>query len=40
MNQDFLTPVKESVVAHLALQSNLCLGQIIRIHTEEEGFPD
>jgi len=40
MNQDFLTPVKESVVAHLALQSSFCLGRIIRIHTEEEGFPD
>tara|TARA_B110001454_G_scaffold39386_1_gene38790 strand:- start:161 stop:1321 length:1161 start_codon:yes stop_codon:yes gene_type:complete len=40
MNQDFLTPVKQSVVACLALQSSLCLGRIIRIHTEEEGVPD
>jgi arginase family enzyme len=40
MNKDFLIPVKESVVARLASQSNLCLGKIIRIHTEEEGFPD
>ena len=40
MNQEFLTPVKESVIAHLSLQSRLCFGQIIRIHTEEEGIPD
>ncbi|MCL7753714.1 formimidoylglutamase [Polaribacter sp. Z022] len=40
MNQDFLTPVKESVVAHLVLQSNLCLGKTFKIHTEQEGFPD
>jgi arginase family enzyme len=40
MNQEFLTPVKESVIAHLSLQSKLCFGQIIRIHTEEEGIPD
>ncbi|WP_158838875.1 formimidoylglutamase [Polaribacter sp. L3A8] len=40
MNQDFLTPVKDSVVAQLALQSPACLGKKIRIHTDEEGFPD
>ncbi|KGL58610.1 formimidoylglutamase [Polaribacter sp. Hel1_85] len=40
MNQDFLTPVKESVVAYLSLQSNLCLGKTFKIHTQEEGFPD
>lgn len=40
MNKDFLTPVKESVISHLALQPNLCLGQIIRIHTEQQGVPD
>ncbi|QNM84494.1 formimidoylglutamase [Polaribacter pectinis] len=40
MNQDFLIPVKESVVAHLVLQSDLCLGKKIRIHTENEGFPE
>lgn len=39
MNQDFLTPVKEQVVAYLELQSPLCLGNKIRIHTEQEGFP-
>ncbi|MEE9408093.1 MAG: formimidoylglutamase [Polaribacter sp.] len=40
MNLDFLTPVKESVAAHLVLQSDLCLGKKIRIHTTEEGFPE
>ena len=40
MNLDFLTPVKELVVAHLVLQSSLCLGKKIRIHTQEEGLPD
>jgi formiminoglutamase len=39
MNQDFLTPIKESVVAHLVPQSNLCLGEKIRLHTQQEGFP-
>jgi arginase family enzyme len=40
MNQDFLTPVTESVVAHLELQSELCLGNKITIYTEVDGFPD
>ena len=40
MNQDFLTPIKNSVVTHLELQSDLCLGKKITIHTEHEGFPD
>jgi arginase family enzyme len=40
MIQDFLTPVKESVVANLVLQPSLCLGKKIRIYTEQEGFPD
>ncbi len=40
MNQDFLAPIKESVVAHLVLQSDLCLGKKIRIYTQHEGFPD
>ena len=40
MNQDFLTPVKESVVTQLMLQSDLCLGKKIRIHTEKDGFPE
>lgn len=40
MNQDFLSPVKESVLAHLMVQSSLCLGNNIKIHSEQEGFPD
>lgn len=40
MNQDFLTPIKDSVVAHLVLQSSLCLGKKIRFHSSQEGFPD
>ena len=40
MNLDFLTPVKESVVAHLMLQPVLSLGKKITIHSEKEGFPD
>ena len=40
MNLDFLTPIKDSVVAHLVLQSNLCLGKTTRLHTLQEGFPD
>ena len=40
MNKDFLTPVKESVISHLAIQPSLCLGHTIRIHTEQEGVPD
>ena len=40
MNLDFLTPVKESVVAHLMLQPVLSLGKKITIYSEKEGFPD
>jgi len=40
MTQYFLSPVKETVLAHLESQSGLCLGKKIRIHSEEEGFPD
>ena len=40
MNPDFLTPVKESVVAHLVLQSNLSLGKKVQIHSKQDGFPD
>jgi formiminoglutamase len=40
MNQDFLTPVEEVVLAHLALQTSLCLGNTIRVYSEEGGFPD
>lgn len=40
MNQDFLSPIKESISAHFALETNLCFGKKIRIHTQENGFPD
>jgi formiminoglutamase len=40
MNQDFLTPVKAAVIAHLALQPSLCFGNNIKVYSEEEGFPD
>ena len=40
MIQDFLTPIKDSVVAYLALQSSSCLGQNIQINSIQEGVPD
>jgi arginase family enzyme len=40
MNQDFLTPVEEAVLAHLELQPYLCLGNTIRVYSDKEGFPD
>ena len=40
INQDFLSPVNEQVVAYLEQQSKLCLGKTFKIHTKEAGFPD
>ena len=40
MIKEFLAPVKDIVIAHLALQSSLCIGNKINIHTNFEGFPD
>ena len=40
MNQDFLTPIEDSLAVHLALQSSACLGKKIQIHSHQEGFPD
>jgi formiminoglutamase len=40
MIKDFLTPVKDIVMANLALQSELCLGNKINIHTNKNDFPD
>ena len=40
MNIDFLTPVKDSVLAHLVLQPTNVLGNTIRIYSEKNGFPD
>lgn len=40
MNQDFLSPVKENAIAHLILHSPYCLGNRIKIHTKQDGFPE
>lgn len=40
MNIDFLTPVKDSVLAHLVLQSPDALGHKISIYSAKEGFPN
>ncbi|WP_298767135.1 formimidoylglutamase [uncultured Polaribacter sp.] len=40
MNTDFLTPIKESVLAHLVMQSASSFGQNIQVHSTEAGFPD
>ena len=40
MNQDFLSPVKEIALAHLIMHSPHCLGNRMKIHTEQDGFPD
>lgn len=40
MNQDFLSPVKETALAHLIMHSPHCLGNRMKIHTEQDGFPD
>ena len=40
MNIDFLSPVQDSVIAHLVLQSSTVLGKKIRVHSVQEGFPD
>ena len=40
MNKDFLSPIKETALAHLVLHSPLCLGNKIRIHSNQTGFPD
>ena len=40
MNVDFLTPVKDSVVAHSILLPSTSLGANMRIHTQTDGFPN
>ena len=40
MNTDFLSPVKDSLVAQLVLQSALSLGKKVKIHSHKEGVPD
>jgi formiminoglutamase len=40
MNQDLLTPIKDSVAARTVHQSISSLGQNIQIYLTDEGFPD
>lgn len=40
MNFDFLTPIKDTIIAHLVLQSAQSLGRSILVHTTQNGFPD
>ncbi|UCE93270.1 MAG: formimidoylglutamase [Flavobacteriaceae bacterium] len=40
MSLELLLPVEEIAVAHTALQSDLSLGNNIKIHTKQEGLPD
>ncbi|QXP61286.1 formimidoylglutamase [Olleya sp. HaHaR_3_96] len=40
MNFNFLSPVSDTVLAHNQLLSPLCLGQKIKIHSEQQGIPD
>lgn len=40
MNFDFLTPIKDTIIAHLVLQSAQSLGRNIAVYTTQNGFPD
>ena len=40
MIKDFLTPIKDILLANLALQPESCLGNKINIHTNKNDFPD
>lgn len=40
MNFDFLTPIKDTIIAHLVLQSAQSLGRNIVIHSAQNGFPE
>lgn len=40
MNLDFLIPIKDTIIAHLVLQSAQSLGKNIRVHTSQNGFPE
>ena len=40
MNFDFLTPIKDTIIAHLVLQSAQSLGRNIAVHTAQNGSPD
>ncbi|MBL4905071.1 MAG: formimidoylglutamase [Flavobacteriaceae bacterium] len=40
MKLDFLAPVKDSIIAHLVLQSAQSFGRSIEVHSQQEGLPD
>jgi arginase family enzyme len=40
MNLDFLTPVKDTIIAHLVLQSAQSLGRDIEVHSSQNGLPE
>lgn len=40
MNFDFLTPIKDTIIAHLVLQSAQSLGRNIAIHSSQNGLPE
>tara|TARA_R110002073_G_scaffold89852_5_gene212448 strand:+ start:15049 stop:16209 length:1161 start_codon:yes stop_codon:yes gene_type:complete len=40
MNSDFLSPIKDSVVAHSVLLSPNALGRNFLVHSQTDGFPD
>jgi len=40
MNFDFLTPIKDTIIAHLVLQSAQSLGRNIAVHSKQHGVPD
>jgi arginase family enzyme len=40
MNFDFLTPIKDTIIAHLVLQSAQSLGRNIAVHSTQNGLPD
>ena len=40
MNFDFLTPIKDTIIAHLVLQSAQSLGRNIAVHSFQNGLPD
>lgn len=40
MSFDFLTPIKDTILAHLVLQPAQSLGKNIQIYTSQDNFPD
>ena len=40
MSFDFLTPIKDTIIAHLVLQSAQSLGRNIQVHTSQNDIPD